>query len=146
MGKQSLKLAQLYYTIGVENTVDIKTKLSQDDILTLNADDRSVIPLQRTFSNKVELITTDFPDKDGIYTVKNKETLLKNLSYNYNRNESNLNYFDLSSIKNASIENVVGSTLQDIKSTTNVNELWKWFVIFALAFLIIEMLILKFFK
>jgi hypothetical protein len=72
--------------------------------------------------------------------------LLKNLSYNYNRNESNLNYFDLSSIKNASIENVVGSTLQDIKSTTNVNELWKWFVIFALAFLIIEMLILKFFK
>ena len=82
----------------------------------------------------------------AIYNVKNKEALLKNLSFNYNRNESNLNYFDLSTIKNASIENVVGSTLQDIKSTTNVNELWKWFVIFALAFLIIEMLILKFFK
>jgi hypothetical protein len=69
MGKQSLKLAQLYYTIGVENTVDIKTKLSQDDILTLNADDRSVIPLQRTFSNKVELITTDFP-ASGIWCFR----------------------------------------------------------------------------
>jgi hypothetical protein len=146
MGKQSLKLAQLYYTIGVENTIDIKTKLSQDDILTLNSENHSVIPLQRTFSNKVELVTTDFPDKDGINTVKNKETVLKNLSYNYNRSESNLNYFDLSSIENVSIKNTVDSTLQDIKSTTNVNVLWKWFVIFALAFLIIEMLILKFFK
>ncbi|HEX9827378.1 MAG TPA: BatA domain-containing protein, partial [Flavobacteriaceae bacterium] len=36
LGRQSLKLSQLYYTVGKENTVDINTKLSQDDILTLN--------------------------------------------------------------------------------------------------------------
>jgi hypothetical protein len=71
---------------------------------------------------------------------------LKNLSYNFNRNESDLTYFDLSSIQNVTVDNAVNLTLQDIKSTTNVNELWKWFVIFALVFLIVEMLILKYFK
>ena len=146
IGKQSLKLSQLYYYIGNENTIDIKTKLSQDDILSLNIGDQEVIPLQQTYSNKVQLITNELPNKAGTFEVKNKETVLKHLSYNYNRNESNLTYFDLYSIKNVEVSNSVGSTINDIKSATNVNELWKWFVIFALAFLIIEMLILKFFK
>ena len=146
IGKQSLKLSQVYYYIGNENTIDIKTKLSQDDILSLNIGDQEVIPLQQTYSNKVQLITNELPNKAGTFEVKNKETVLKHLSYNYNRNESNLTYFDLYSIKNAEVSNSVGSTINDIKSATNVNELWKWFVIFALAFLIIEMLILKFFK
>jgi len=146
LGRQSLKLSQLYYTVGKENTVDINTKLSQDDILTLNADDRAVIPLQQSYANKVELITNEYPNKAGIFEVKNKDVLLKNLSYNFNRNESDLAYFDLSSIQNVTVDNAVNLTLQDIKSTTNVNELWKWFVIFALVFLIVEMLILKYFK
>ena len=146
IGKQSLKLAQLYYTVGTQNTIDINTKLSQDDILTLGNDDDDVIPLQQTYANKVELITDEYPNKAGIFAVKKKDAFLKNLSYNYSRNESDLTYFDLSSIKNVTVNNTVDSTLQEIKSATNVKELWKWFVIFALAFLIIEMLILKFFK
>ena len=146
MGKQSLKLPQLYYTIGKDNTIDINIKLSQDDILTLNDGDYQVIPLQKTFSNKVELETNEYPNEAGIYSVKSNDEVLKNLSYNFSRNESDLTYFNLSSIVNADVSNAVDLTLQDIKSATNVNELWKWFVIFALAFLIIEMLILKFFK
>ncbi|MGM5471204.1 BatA domain-containing protein [Flavobacteriaceae bacterium LMO-SS05] len=146
MGRQSLKLPQLYYTVDTENTIDITIKLSQDEILTLNTEDRLVIPLQHSYSNKVELITTEFPNEAGLFAVKNKDVLLKNLSYNYNRNESDLSYFDLSPLQNVKVKNTVNSTLLDIKSTANVNELWKWFVIFALAFLIIEMLILKYFK
>jgi hypothetical protein len=146
IGKQSLKLSQLYYTIGKENIIDINTKLSQDDILTLNQGDYQVIPLQKTYPNKVELITNEYPSEAGIYSVKSKNDVLKNISYNYNRTESDLTYFDLSSIENVKVSNAVDLTLLDIKSATNVNELWKWFVIFALAFLIIEMLILKFFK
>ncbi|HKK11503.1 MAG TPA: BatA domain-containing protein [Flavobacteriaceae bacterium] len=146
IGKQSLKLAQLYYTVGTENTIDINTKLSQDDILTLGSDDEDIIPLQQTYANKVELTTNEYPSEAGIFAVKKKDSFLKNLSYNYSRNESDLTYFDLSSIKNVTVNNTVDSTLQEIKSATNVKELWKWFVIFALAFLIIEMLILKFFK
>ena len=146
MGKQSLKLSKLYYTIGTENVIDINTKLSQDEILTLDSGDESVIPLQQTYANKVELTTNEYPGDSGIFAIKNKETTLRHLSYNYNRHESNLTYSDLSTVQNITYSNDLNSTLMDIKSANNVNELWKWFVIFALAFLIIEMLILKFFK
>ncbi len=146
IGKQSLKVPKLYYTIGQENTIDISTNLQQDNILTLVIDDTSVVPLQQTYANRVELKTNEYPDVAGILAVNNKETTLQHLSYNYNRNESNLNYINLSSLDNINKNSSIASAIDDIKSATNVNELWKWFVIFALAFLIIEMLILKFFK
>ena len=146
IGKQSLKVPQLYYTIGQENTIDISTQLQQDNILTLVVDENSVVPLQQTYANKVELKTNEYPDIAGILAVNNKETTLQNLSYNYNRNESDLNYLNLSAMDNVDSNSSIASAIDDIKSATDVNELWKWFVIFALAFLIIEMLILKFFK
>ena len=146
IGKHSLKLPQLYYTIGVEQKIDINAKLLQDDILSLGDSENSVIPLQQTFTNKVELITNQYPNTAGIISVRNKETVLKALSFNYSRNESLLNYQNTADIDNASYNDSIASAINDIKSATNVNELWKWFVIFALVLLVIEMLILKFLK
>ena len=146
IGKQSLKTGDLYYTIGEENTIDIATQLQQDDILTLVNGEHSVIPLQQTYDNKVELITNTYPDIAGIVSVQNKATFIKNLSFNFDRSESNLYYFDTQNLSNTSLDNSVTSAISDIKSATNVNELWKWFVIFAVIFLIIEMLILKYLK
>ena len=146
VGKQSLKLPKLYYNIAQENTIDINTKLLQDDILTLTINDISVVPLQQTYTNKVELKTNESPDIAGVFEVKNKNNNLQNLSFNFNRSESQLSYYDMASNNNIDVNSSIATTIDDIKSVTNVNELWKWFVIFALAFLIIEMLILKYFK
>ncbi|SDH50690.1 BatA domain-containing protein [Winogradskyella thalassocola] len=146
MGLQSLKLSKLYYTIGQPNTIAIQTAIGQDDILTLDLEETSVIPLQKTYSKSVVLETEDFPNTAGILHVKNKETILQNLSFNYNRVESNLSYYDLSTLNNATVDHSLETTINTIKSSTNVNALWKWFVIFALAFLIVEMLLLKYLK
>ncbi|REE25640.1 putative membrane protein (TIGR02226 family) [Winogradskyella pacifica] len=146
MGLQSLKLSKLYYTIGQPNTIAIQTAIGQDDILTLDLDETSVIPLQKTYSKSVVLETEDFPNTAGILNVKNKETILQNLSFNYNRVESNLSYYDLSTLNNATVDHSLETTINTIKSSTNINALWKWFVIFALAFLIVEMLLLKYLK
>ncbi|WP_417875648.1 BatA domain-containing protein [Winogradskyella sediminis] len=146
MGLQSLKLSKLYYTIGQPNTIAIKTSLGQDDILTLDSGETTVIPLQKTYSKSVVLETEDFPNTAGILNVKNKDTTLQNLSFNYNRAESNLSYYDLSTLNNVAIDYSLETTIDSIKSSTNVNALWKWFVIFAIAFLIIEMLLLKYLK
>lgn len=146
IGKQSLKTSQLYYTIATKNNIDISTKLVQDDILTLKNGDHSVIPLQQTFTNKVALTTNEYPDVAGIIGVYNKDTRLKNLSFNFNRDESNLNYYNLKTIEGATVNQSITTAINDIKSVTNINELWKWFVIFALTFLVIEMLILKLLK
>ena len=40
----------------------------------------------------------------------------------------------------------ITNTVNDINSIGQVDALWKWFIIFAIVFIIIELLILKYFK
>ncbi|MBO3117531.1 BatA domain-containing protein [Winogradskyella sp. DF17] len=146
MGLQSLPLAKLYYQLGTKNDIAIKTTLGQDDILTLESTNSSVIPLQKTYSTSVVLQVDEFPKEAGILTVKNNDLSLQNLSFNYPRHESQLAYFNLEDMPNVNIDNSLIEAIDSIKSNTNVNALWKWFVIFALAFLMIEMFLLKYLK
>ncbi|NRB58915.1 MAG: BatA domain-containing protein [Winogradskyella sp.] len=146
IGKQSLELPKLFYTIGEPNTIAVNTVIGQDDILTLSSANTSVIPLQKTYSKSVVLETEEYPNTAGILKVKNKEEVLQNLSFNYNRSESNLKYYDLESFNNLSVSNNLSTAINDIKSSANVNALWKWFVIFVLVFLILEILLLKYLK
>ncbi|MCC1485340.1 BatA domain-containing protein [Winogradskyella immobilis] len=146
LGKQSLALPKLYYTIGTPNTIDISTQLAQDDILTFVSNENSTIPLQQTYSNYVAITVNDYPNNAGIVEVKNKLEPLQNLSFNYNRVESNLTYHKLDLNAAYTVDSSFSTVMDDIKSNTNINALWKWFVIFALVFLIIEMLILKYLK
>ena len=88
----------------------------------------------------------DSPENAGVYEVKNKNEILEYVSFNYNRNESDLTYQNLENIEGINVSNSVKEAFKTIKNDTKVNELWKWFVILALVLLIIEMLILKYFK
>ncbi|GAA4237786.1 BatA and WFA domain-containing protein [Postechiella marina] len=146
IGKNSLKSPILYYNIGKENNFDVVTSLQQDDVLKLVNNDINIIPMQQYFNNKVSIKTTNLPNQSGIYTIKSKTETIKNVSYNYNRTESNLNYHDISALKNITSSNSITKIFDTIKSNSKINALWKWFVIFALVLLIIEMLILKYFK
>ena len=146
IGKQSLELPQLYYNVGDNNTIDINVAIGQDDILSLENDKESLIPLQQTFSKKVSLTTNDYPKNAGLFNVINNQKILNQLSFNYNRSESNLNYHNISDNADFSVKDSFVSTIDAIKSNTRINALWKWFVIFALAFLIVEVLILKYLK
>lgn len=146
MGKKSLEIPKLYYSIGDENVIDIDIQLSQDDILNLENKIEKVIPLQQTFSKKVSLTTTDFPKKAGILDVTNKNEVLKKLSFNQRRDESTLTYYNLNSNSDYTIDSSLSSAIETVKSNASINALWKWFVIFALVFLIIEMLLLKYLK
>lgn len=146
IGNQSFKLPKLYYSIGLENTFDINTSLQQDDILKLTTSDIEIIPQQRTLTNKVVLTTLETPSVAGIYKVINKNEELEKVSYNYNRNESVLIYHNLDDRSNINMVSSIPEVINSIKSASNINALWKWFVIFALIFLIIEMLILKYIR
>lgn len=146
IGKFSFKNPALYYTIGQENTYDIDITLQQDAILSLVNGEDSSIPKQQYLNNKVVVNTFETPSKAAIYTIKNKNETVKNVSYNYSRAESALNYSNLKADKNVTVSNSITEIFDTIKSDAKINALWKWFVIFALALLIIEMLILKYFK
>ncbi|KAA5822410.1 hypothetical protein FPF71_14780 [Algibacter amylolyticus] len=146
VAKQSFKIPELYYSIGQENTFDVDTKMQQDEVLSLQKNGISMIPKQHYFNNKVAINTFDEPSEAGIYALTTKNDTIKKLSYNFNRSESKLNYNDLSALHEVTVSDSITEIFDTIKSDTKVNALWKWFVIFALALLIIEMLILKFFK
>ena len=146
IGRSSLKTPPLYYWIGAENTFDLKVSLQKDRILKLGRKGTQFIPLQTNFNTKVSITTKDHPNEPGHFSVLKGTDTLTHVSYNYNRNESQLRYYDLSKIKGVSIENSFDATLKNIKIDANVTWLWKWFVIFALTLLAFEMLILKYFK
>ncbi|WP_242205010.1 BatA domain-containing protein [Aestuariivivens insulae] len=146
IGKYSLKLPNLYYTIGQDNSFAITTPLQKDDILSLVKDDINIIPRQQQYNNKVVVKTLESPSVAGTYSVNNKAQTLATVSYNYNRNESDLIYSNLSNLEQVSLSDSIADVFNTIKSDTKINALWKWFVIFALILLIIEMLILKYFK
>ncbi|WP_034040230.1 BatA domain-containing protein [Wocania ichthyoenteri] len=146
IAKFSFKIPQLYYTIGEENRFDVDIKLQQDDILSLVNDDINMIPKQQYFNNKVAINTSENPLISGTYSIKNRAKTIANVSYNYNRNESDLVYSNLSNLEGATVSNSITEIFDTLKSDSKINALWKWFVIFALALLLIEMLILKYFK
>ena len=146
IGKQSLKTPNIYYTIGEDNTFDIAVKLLQNDVLSMVDDAINIIPQQRYYNNKIAITTNELPEKASIYTIQNNDQVIENVSYNYKRSESNLVYQDLNSIPHIEVNNSITELFNKLKSDAKVNELWKWFIIFALLFLIIEMLILKYFK
>ena len=146
IGKRSFNVPNLYYTIGEEVRFDVNTSLQQDNILKLKKGSTEVIPQQRTLTNKVVVMTEDVPTEAGIYNVIANDQILENVSYNYSRNEGDLTYHSLENEIGLELLSSVPEVINSIKSVTKVNDLWKWFAIFALVFLIIEMLILKYIR
>jgi len=144
MALQSLQPQQLYYTVGNLETITVASKLNNDAVLSIKNKTSDFIPLQKQQKNKVIITTENLPELAGNFIITKKETPLKTVSYNYNTKESNLNYQNLDAFNN--VNNNITSVFDTIKSDLKVHELWKWFVIFALLFLCIEMLLIKFLK
>jgi hypothetical protein len=133
-------------TIGNSNPFIVDASLSKDGILEVKNSNENFIPIQQIMNAKVKMTFNDLPLEAGNFEIYNQKQWVENISFNYNRSESNLNPLDnnfLSEYNSAdSIENVFHS----IQTDRMDNQLWKWFVIFALLFLLCEMAIIKFLK
>lgn len=146
MGLHSLPQPKLYYTIGEQNTFAVPVQLGPDQILTLGQGEEKFIPLQQTKANQVMITTTDQPAAAGNYWIHRENEQLQNVSFNYSRLESKLAYLDANDWEGATVYNSIDDFVEFLSSENSVTSFWKWFVIFALVFLLLEMLILKFYK
>jgi len=102
--------------------------------------------VQQILNNKVKLTFNDNPKEAGNFSVFNNNQSIENISFNYNRTESNLanaNPDAVSDYKEISNVDAIFDTLQANRAD---NQLWKWFVILALLFIAMEILIQKFVK
>ncbi|WP_422079899.1 BatA domain-containing protein [Ulvibacterium sp.] len=145
MGSNSLKLPKLYMRMDGQIQVDIPTALQKDEILKVAKSDYEFIPLQRSSANKVSLTFQENPKTDGIYRIHKTGETIKNISFNYSRAESELNYLDLNVFSDSSDTPSISSFFDAMEKDNSVRELWKWFVILALLFLLVEILIQKYF-
>jgi hypothetical protein len=132
-------------TIGENQPFLVATDLSKDEILEVKNENDKFIPSQQIFNNKVKLQFNDYPIFAGNFGIYKKDEIVRNISFNYNRSESNLEepQIQLSDYKVVkSIETVFNSLLSDRSN----NEIWKIFVILTLLFLFLEVLIQKLVK
>lgn len=146
MGLQSLPLPKLYYIIGNQNTFGVPVQLGPDQILAIKDSIEQFIPLQQSKANHVLVTTTDQPNKAGTYQLVKENEILQSVSYNYSRKESRMSYLNAADWQGANLYNSIDDLFDSISEANSINSFWKWFAIFALFFLMCEMLILKFLK
>jgi hypothetical protein len=132
--------------IGNNNPHLTDASLNKDDILTVKGSDEQFIPIQQILNNKVQLIFNDYPEQAGNYSIYNKKEWLENISFNYNRTESNLAAANENILSNYKTTESITSFFDTLQSDRTDNQIWKWFVIFALLFLLTEMAIIRFVK
>lgn len=148
--KHNSNFSELYYTIKPETSIDIKASLKKDAILKVSNETTEFIPLQKIAQNKVTITLNNTILKSGLYTISSKENTLKTVAFNYNRAESDLTYLDLNTLKNNSenikISSSIDTIFDEINNQQKINWLFKWFLAFSVLFLLIEILILKYFK
>ncbi len=146
IGVNSLKSSELYNTLGQLTTINVKATLASDNILKVTQEDYEFIPEQQSFANKTVLSFDYNPTKDGIYVISEKSRVIQNISFNYPRAESEFKYLDLDILNDNVVLNNLAEVFATMEKDDSVTELWKWFTIFAMLFMLAEVLIQKIFK
>ena len=150
MAKQSLELTKPYYILQKENTIEISKKIEKNEILKISNQKKSFIPSQINFTNKVVLSTINEPKTAGFFDITHNRDTLNYLAYNNSPNESLLTFYDLNTVKkenkNITIFSSIKEYFKEINEKNKVQSLWRLFLAIAIVSLLLEILILKFFK
>ena len=133
-------------TIGDNSSYIVDVNLGKDQILTIKNQDEQFIPVQQLLNNKVQLFLNDYPEKAGNYSIFDSKKPVDNISFNYPRTESDLNLFNESILSDYKTSDSITTIFNTLQSDRTDNQIWKWFIIFALLFLALEMAVIKFVK
>nr|WP_314834740.1 BatA and WFA domain-containing protein [uncultured Flavobacterium sp.] len=133
-------------TIGNTTPYFADAILTKDAILTVKGNEEQFIPIQQILNNKVQLVFNDYPEQAGNYGIYNKKDWVENISFNYNRTESNLASANENAVSEYKTIDSIATVFDTIQTNRTDNQIWKWFLIFALLFLAIEMAIIRFVK
>lgn len=133
-------------TIGDDKPLVLDIALGRDEIVNIKGKSEAFIPVQQLLSGKVKLNFNGLPTVSGNYGVYKQTKLQKEISFNYARTESDLNNANPDALADCKTVSSIDQVMDDMLSGRTDNELWKWFVILALLFLVSEILIQKFVK
>jgi hypothetical protein len=146
MGQNQGKTGINAYTIGENENLILETILAKDEVVSIEKEGYSFIPMQQILNTKCKLSFGDYPEEAGNFDVIKANNSLKKISFNYPRTESDLAQVTTANFENFTKVNNITTVLNDIASERTSNEIWKWFIIATLLLLLTELLIQKFVK
>lgn len=150
MALSSQKTGISALTIGENSPFLIDASLSKDEIVEIKSlseeTNEKFIPMQQILNNKVKLTFNDFPQEAGNFGVYKQDNLLKEISFNYARTESNIATSNESVLSDYNVIGSIDEVFDTLQTNRTDNEIWKWFVFLTLLFLVTEILIQKFVK
>ncbi len=152
--------AKLYYTTGREEAIMVRNEMMEGDrVLKMKSrsKDFEIIPETRSVGSQMNIFAGTRIREAGFYDINNNGNLLTSVAFNYDRDESELDYLTTNQIENELADNglqnfSVLTTTQNRSLTTTIEEinsgkrLWKLFLILALAFLLGEVILLRLWK
>lgn len=155
----SLKPSPVYYKTALNEVIALNsTSNFSDKPLHIVKDDKKVdvIPEHRLLNNTTALYTQNQITEAGHYNVEENNVIIKDLAFNFDRKESDMNFMtqedlqkqiDEKDLKNVSVIELNEKSLTNaLQEVNDGKKLWKLFLILALMFLAAEILIIRIFK
>ena len=143
------------YTIGKNEVIALESHSGQGEIVyKLKGTEEEFIPEQRIVASKLYLSFRNPLKTAGFYDLfLDPQEPLSTLAFNYDRRESQMEYLsgdDLGALAGPNIAILPATAQADLSAIVGERSqgvvLWRWFLIAALAFLALEVLLLRFWK
>lgn len=155
----SLRPEAIYYHTAANEAIELPNQgsLSEEPLhIVSKAQNIDIIPEHRLVNNTLTMFTRNQIGDAGHYHVTAGSDVLKGLAFNYDRRESDMNFFqraelqkmvDEAGLANVSVIDADGRGLANaLQDANDGKKLWKLCLILALAFLAAEVLIIRLLK
>ena len=156
----SLPSQQMSYVVGRNTFYEIQGSRninlnSSIEIENLKTGDK-FIPSKNISNRGTQIEFSDQIFDDGQYLIQNEDTIITALAFNYDRKESDLRYFEQNELqdkiesaqlKNAQVvQNAERNFSEIFDEIQKGKQLWKWFILLALLFILTEVALIRFWK
>jgi len=144
---------KIAYTIGQDELIEIQNRTKGDDLVYTITGKQEFIPGQTNLGNSTLIDINNMIKEEGFYNLSFENKDLESFAFNYDRMESSMDYYSIDQLKEKYgdryniYDNVMTANFTEIiEQKEKGTKYWKWFLILALIFLLIETLLLRFWK
>jgi hypothetical protein len=146
MAQNAQKTGIVALTIGDNTPFLVDASITKDEIITVKNTQEQFIPLQQMLNRRVKLTFNDYPEQAGNFGLYKSNQIIKDVSFNYNRTEGDLSETNDAVLSDFKVVDRIETVFDTLQTDRTDNEIWKWFVILTLLFLVTEIFIQKFVK
>ncbi len=148
----------IYYLIGQINPIKIQQDLRSTKIIVSDQNNKFQIhPNTKLVNGTPTLYLNGILEKEGMYNIKKEDSVIKTISLNSNRRESELTSFQFKDFTSSLEKNNQDSFFKLVRSNQMDNkradftiqsqkDYWIYFIVLALIFIILEILIIKYYE